>query len=162
MDSHKAELVEQLVEHWQRMRSATRAQGEPREWSDLELTMTQARTLILLSQGPARMTQIASHFGRSMSSATTMIDRLVAKALVARTEDPADRRVVACRLTAAGDDAVEIFTRIGRLKIENIASSLTVDELEAVTGAIEILADAAKRPQEAGPSENRQPAQVET
>ena len=161
MDSYRAKLVEQLVEHWQRMGSATRVQA-PREWSNLELTMPQARILILLAQGPVRMTQIASHLGRGLSSATTMIDRLVAKGLVERAEDPADRRVVACGLTPAGEDAVEIFMRIGRLRIETIASSLTVKDLETVTRAIAIMADAASRAEPPGPSECRPPARVGT
>ena len=160
MDSYRANLVERLIEHWERMRSASRPQA-PREWSDLELTMPQARILFLLSRGAARMTEIASHLGRGMSSATTMIDRLVAKGLVERAEDPADRRVVTCRLRPVGEDAVEKLMRIGRLRVESIAEALTVEELETVTRAMEIMADAAGRSQAAGPSENHEPAAMQ-
>ena len=161
MDSHRVNLVDQLAEQWERMRSAVRHQV-PREWTDLELTMPQARTLILLSGGATRMTEIASHLGRGMSSATTMIDRLVAKGLVERAEDAADRRVVTCGLTPVGEDAAEKFMRIGRLRIETIASVLTVEELETVTHAMEIMAGAALRAAEAASPEDRQPAQVGT
>ena len=159
MDSYRANLVERLIEHWDRMRSASRPRA-PREWTDLELTMPQARILVLLSSGAARMTEIASHLERGLSSATTMIDRLVSKGLVERAEDPADRRVVTCALTSVGENAVERFMRIGRHKIESIADALSVEELEIVTHAMEIMADAAGRAPAAVASEDQEPASM--
>ena len=55
--------------------------------------------------GPKRMGDISTYLGRGMPSATSMIDRLVSKGLVERMADASDRRVVACRLTALGEEA---------------------------------------------------------
>jgi DNA-binding MarR family transcriptional regulator len=140
----RSELVERLVESMGLMSVQMRSRP-PAEWSDLELTMPQARTLFLLSQGPKRMTQISEFLGRGMPAATSMIDRLVKKVLVERVEEASDRRVVACRLTAQGQGVVERFWRMGRKRREAIAAALTFEELEVVVPAIEVLSDAIRR-----------------
>ena len=71
--------------------------------------MLQFRTLVLLSQGPQRMGNIAAHLVSSLSSATSMIDRLVDKSLVEREPDPDDRLVEICQLTSQGLGEIERF-----------------------------------------------------
>jgi len=117
----------------------------PEEWSDIELTMTQWRTLAFLYRGPRRMGEIAAYLGSCLSSATSMIDRLVSKQLVARLQDPADRRVVSCRLTPLGQEQMDRFWRMGRKKIEQVSSILSREELEAVVHAMEVLLTAMDR-----------------
>ena len=134
MDNPTTELAEQLVEIMQRMSVQMRSRP-PAEWSDLELTMPQTRALSHLRDGPRRMREIATFLGVGMPSATSMVDRLVKKGLVERQEDSADRRVVACRLTADGVEAVERFWRMSRIKAEAMAGALTLDELRAVVPA---------------------------
>jgi DNA-binding MarR family transcriptional regulator len=126
----------------------------PEEWSDIELTMSQWRTLALLHQGPRRMSEIAAYLRSSLSSATSMIDRLVNKRLVARTQDPADRRVVSCRLTPLGQEQMDRFWRMGRKKIEQVSGMLSHEELETVVHAMEVLLAAMGRHPDA--SEERQ------
>ncbi|MDA1096000.1 MAG: MarR family transcriptional regulator [Chloroflexi bacterium] len=115
------------------------------EWSELELTMPQFRALVLLRQGPRRMSEISSHLGTGLSSATSMVDRLLNKGLVEREHDPDDRRVVTCQLTAVGQAEVERFWRIGRTQVEGLAAELPLDDLTNVVHAMEILASAAAR-----------------
>ena len=134
----KGKLTEQLVEVIEGMSARMRLRA-PEEWSGLELTMPQARTLFLLSGGPKRMSELASHLGCGLSSGTSMIDRLVKKGLVRRVEDDSDRRVVACRLTEEGERVVERVTRVGRLRIESLAEVLSVEELELVVRAMDIM-----------------------
>ena len=120
MDSSHKNLTEQLVENLQRLYSGMRF--EPAEGrSEAELTMHQIRTLMMLSQEPQRMGAIAALLSSSLSSATSMIDRLVDKGLVERVSDSEDRRVVVCRLTDSGREGVERFWRIRRLGIASIA-----------------------------------------
>ena len=127
-------------------RMSARARSRPpKQWTDLELTMPQAKTLFFLGQGPKRMSELADYLGRGMSSATSMIDRLVSKGLVERAGDATDRRAVACKLTPVGVDAVERFWRIGRQRIESIAGVLTVDELRLVVPAMQVLVEAMER-----------------
>ena len=131
------ELMEQVsVEMRSRLPAAS---------SDPELTMSQARTLLLLGHGHTRMTDISTYLGHGMSSASGMIDRLVKKGLVERAEDDTDRRVVVCGLTLLGREAVERFWRVGRMKFEALAEVLSVDELDKVLPAMVILSEATAR-----------------
>lgn len=145
--SHEA-LTEQLVEYLERMYSGMRS--EPAEGrSEAELTMPQFRTLMMLGHGPQRMGAIAALLTSSLSSATSMIDRLVDKGLVERASDPEDRRVVICRLTDSGREEVDRFWRIGRLGIARIAVHLTTEELRTIVDAIHLLYTASQRVGEA-------------
>ena len=137
-------LTELLVEVIESMSARMRLRA-PEEWSGLELTMPQARTLFLLSGGPKRMSELASNLGCGLSAGTSMIDRLVKKALVRRVEDASDRRVVACRLTEEGKRVVERVTRVGRLRIEGLAEVLSIEELESVVKAMDIMSDGMDR-----------------
>ena len=110
------------------------------EWPDLELTIPQIKTLTLLQhQGPQRMGSIATHLGSTLSSSTSIIDRLVDKGLVERVPDPDDRRVVICQLTPQGQEATEQFWRIGRTRVVELAERLDIEELEIVVRAMELL-----------------------
>ena len=91
------------------------------------------------------MTSLSEFLGRGMSSATSMTDRLVKKGLVERLEDVSDRRVVECRLTSQGREAVEVFWRVRRMRREEIAGLLTLSELELVVPALEVLTEAMSR-----------------
>ena len=141
----REELVAKLIEHMDCMQGHMRA-GPSSAWSGLDLTMPQAKTLFYLADGPRRMSGIAGRLGVEMPSATTMIARLVSKGLVERMQDPADRRAVVCSLTPAGRDAVEKFWSLRAARTEALAATLTTGELEVVVPAMEIMADAVRRP----------------
>ena len=156
MNTSKTALIDQFVELTQGMYVHLRPQG-PEEWSDLELTMPQARALMLLNQGPQRMGSIASHLSCSMPSATSMVDRLVGKRLVERTEDAADRRLVLCGLMPLGQEEMDRFWRIGRMHIEAMADALTVDELQTVVQAMELLYTGIRRRAQGNASQETPP-----
>ena len=141
----REELVEKLVEHMERMQSHMRVRLAP-VWSGLDLTMPQAKTLFFLADEPRRMRGIAGRLGVEMPSATSMIDRLVNKGLVERRQDPVDRRAVVCSLTPAGRDAVEKVWSVRVARTEALAAVLTTEELEVVVPAMQIMADAVRRP----------------
>jgi len=152
MEPTRTELIETMASLWARTRKAMRP-PHTQKWTDTELTMRQARALMLLSHAPKRMSDIAARMGKGTSAASTLIDRLVNKGLVQRVEDVSDRRVVTCRLTADGDEAVERFLRLGCMRTERIASVMSEDELKTVVHALEIMADAADRASEEEPEQ---------
>lgn len=131
-------LSDQLVDLMQQTHVLMRT-GAAEEWSDIELTMTQFRSLLLLRSGPQRMGSIASYLETSLSSATSLIDRLVEKGLVGRASDPADRRVVECLLTDEGQQVMEKCWQISRRSITEMADHLKEDELELVVHAMKHL-----------------------
>ena len=143
MEQDREELSERLVELMERMSFQMRPHTLA-GWQGLELTMPQARTMFLLHrQGPTRMGVLSEHLGRGLPSATSMVDRLVKKSLVERVQDPSDRRVVACRLTDEGSRVVERFWRISRERRLALADALSVEQLELVVPALDILTRAA-------------------
>ena len=140
MQSRKT-LVDNLVEHMTRVQRHLRT-GQASAWSGLDLTMPQVKTLFLLAEGSMRMRSIAKRLSVEMPSATTMIDRLAAKGLVERSQDPGDRRAVVCSVTPAGRDAVEKFWALRTARIESLAASLSDEDLEIVAPALKIMAEA--------------------
>jgi len=153
MTEYRDVLVERLIDHMERMQTGMRSRV-PVPWSDVELTMPQVRTMNFLSHGPKRMGDISAYLDRGMPSATSMVDRLVGKGLVERIEDSSDRRVVACRLTPQGKERVERFWRLGRMRIASLADKLSLEELEIVVPAMEILSEAVHRDTLAVPDED--------
>lgn len=129
------------------------------EWSALELTMPQFRTLGLLSTGAYRMSEIAATMGISMQAATSLIDRLVDKQLVERHHDVSDRRVVLCRLTAAGQAEIDQLYAVGRSRLDDLVNILSDDDLSVVVHAFEIMAATIERTAraDAGDSAGRAP-----
>ena len=77
-----------------------------------DLTMSQMRLLWLLeAEGPLALRSIASALGRSPSTASQLVERLVRRGLIERTEDAHDRRRIECQLTAVARE------RLGRTQV---------------------------------------------
>jgi DNA-binding MarR family transcriptional regulator len=138
-ETRKQELTERFIELVEQINQCMHSR--PLEyWPDLELTIPQIKTLTLLRhQGPQRMGSIATYLGSTLSSSTSIIDRLVDKGLVERVPDPDDRRVVICQLTPRGQEATEQFWRIGRTRVVELTERLDIEELEIVVRAMELL-----------------------
>lgn len=148
MDATRRSLIDRLAAAADRMSVKMRRsviQESVQDWSDIDLTMPQLRTLSFLAHMPRRMGEVAAYLGSSVSSATSLVERLEGKALVERVHDPVDRRVVMCYLAPAGQELVERFWRLQRVQIEKVADILDADELPQVVTSMEILAAAFER-----------------
>jgi len=148
MGATKQTLIARLTQATDRLSIKMRRsamQESMQDWSELDLTMPQMRTLGLLAHEPRRMGEVAAYLGSSVSSATSLIERLEGKVLVERVHNPVDRRVVICHLTPSGQELMERFWRLQRLKVEGIADLLDDDELLTVVTAVEIMAAAFER-----------------
>ena len=67
------------------------------------LSVHQFRVLTFLSRNPeSPLTRVTEHLGVSRSTASALVDRLVRRQLVSRTEDPRERRCVMLTLTPTG------------------------------------------------------------
>ncbi|MCY4437721.1 MAG: MarR family transcriptional regulator [Chloroflexi bacterium] len=111
--------------------------------------MPQIKTLVLLERsGPLRMGNIATYLGRALSATTTVVDRLVEKELVDRAWDPSDRRVVICRLTDKGRHALKRFWRIRRERLQLMADTLELEQLEIVVQGLELMRAADRQVQD--------------
>ncbi len=113
------------------------------EWEELDMTIPQLKTLVLLERmGALRMGSISTYLGRALSATTTVVDRLVEKKLVDRSSDPDDRRVVLCHLTDVGRDTINRFWRVGTDRLKTVADIMEPDQLEAVVQGLEFIRSA--------------------
>lgn len=88
--------------------------------------------LDLCAKAPVRVSEIARAVGLTPAGATDALDRLEARGLVRREDDPADRRAVLIRATPAGLR----LHREGKVALQAIVrhlnDSMTLDERRAL------------------------------
>lgn len=109
-----------------------------------DVTLSQYRALVILStEGPQRIIDLATHLGVTASTASRMIDRLVRKRLVRRRQARDDRRSLRIDLTASGRDVVDETSRRRRIEIERIMQEMPAGSRRPLTEAVVAFAVAA-------------------
>jgi DNA-binding MarR family transcriptional regulator len=112
----------------------------PPEWLSSDLTVAQLRVLLILyTEGPSRMSSIASTIGIAVSTATGIVDNLVKKGLVTRSDDPEDRRLVICTLSPPGHETINRMWTMSQFQIENLLQGLSLEQLKNVDEIAELL-----------------------
>jgi len=110
------------------------------KWLSSDLTVAQLRVLLLLhAGGPMRMSAIATHLGIALSTATGILDKLVAKNMVIREADTGDRRLVICRLSPVGQKLMGGLWDVGHAQIARLLHGLTTKQLEQAAQVAELL-----------------------
>ena len=143
MQDERATLTRQVldlqIELYRSLRPA-------REWLEIDLTMPQMKVLFILDwEEAASMSKLAASLGVTLSTMTGIVDRLVEHGLLQRQENPQDRRLVLCRLTAAGAATVERLHQAGRDRLASVLSELSLSDLRTVAVGFDVLAQAARR-----------------
>jgi DNA-binding MarR family transcriptional regulator len=83
--------------------------------------LTQVRALVVIaSRGSVSLSELSEAANIHLTRASRLCDRLVAKGLVDRADDPANRRQLTLTLTAAGDHVVQEVMRRRRQAIQPI------------------------------------------
>lgn len=97
----------------------------------LGITPAQARALRALTRhdGPLRMSDVADRLRIARRSATTVVDDLADRGLLARDRDPTDRRVVAVAVTADGARLARDLDRRRREAAVRLTDRLAPDDL---------------------------------
>ena len=112
-----------------------------------DLSLTQLRVLAILRDHEPRMADLAQHLGLDRSTVSGLIDRAVARGLVARTPSPQDGRSSLVTLTADGRRTAEAIA-------DEVAAAVAVlsDRLDPVEHAtlLHLLSTALGRSAEAG------------
>lgn len=136
-----------------------------RNWVDIFVRRSMRSFVLYSKQKGLSMTQIAAliHIRRKVNSsvseisdelqvsnpaASQLIERLVQQGLIARTEDPNDRRLKQIALTDAGETLLRegLHSRLSWL--EDLAKLMTSEEKETVTNALTILLEKMKQMEE--------------
>ncbi|MFH0769176.1 MAG: MarR family transcriptional regulator [Chloroflexota bacterium] len=102
----KAELIGEIIELQQKVDQGRR-QYEPDVWIGLNVTIAQLRSLFFIThQGSTSLSKLAAALEVTPTNVTGIVDRLVKKGLVTRTESDQDRRVLLLRATKEGEKLV--------------------------------------------------------
>ena len=114
---------------------------------DDELTLVQFRALVLVADGRvASPGDLATALGVHPSNATRVVDRMVAKGLLERAEDPDDRRNVTLSTGPAGRRALRRVMTRRRRDLAEVLGQLPPERVEGVIAALSDLASAAGEP----------------
>ena len=108
------------------------------------VTANQRRILAELDEDdPVMVTELADVLGVTASTMSLNLKRLVDEGLVVRQRDPADRRVMNVRLTAAGSGARGHGDGFDRARAAAVLGRLRSDQRQRVVDAVLLLADSA-------------------
>jgi DNA-binding MarR family transcriptional regulator len=109
-----------------------------------EVTLTQYRALVVLaSRGPQSVAALAEAVAVTPPTASRLCERLVRKGLVRRRADRRDRRQVRIGLTEVGRRLIDTVTARRREEIAALLAALSLEEQQAVAGALHRLAASA-------------------
>ena len=109
------------------------------------LSVPQFRVLTYLNRVPgAPLASVAEHLGVTRSTASAIVDRLVRRKLVNRTEDPQERRCVVLTLTAAGAQHLQQAREAACADIAKVLAGLSAADLLRVTAGLALLGGAFK------------------
>ncbi len=125
-------VMARWTHEWMRLaRARLRAQG---------LSVAQLMVLRQIQYGgPCSVSDVAQALGVSRAAASQMLDRLVEQGLVARQEDPRDRRHKRLTLTAEGRAFLEGMMDAHRAWAEAVLNRLAAEEREALAQALAAL-----------------------
>ncbi|MBN9744359.1 MarR family transcriptional regulator [Amycolatopsis sp. A1MSW2902] len=119
------------------------------------ITMPQFRLLVVLhSRGPLKQAALAEHLGVTPSTASRMIDRLVAVELVARLGNPSSRREVVIELTQEGDRIVRVVTQRRRREIAAVVEKMPESARRGLVDALTAFAEAGGEPPAGNPADS--------
>ena len=111
---------------------------------EVAVTMSQAKVLYLIAASEGmRMSELAVRLGVSISTTSGLVDRLVDHGLLARHDDPADRRQVVVTITPTGSGHLERFRELNAAQMRRLLARLGDAELDVVERATVLLAAAA-------------------
>ena len=131
-DSPHARVVAELIDTFEQMRELS-AQLHVPEFLSLDVTMQQAKALHLIQGAPGiRMSALAARLGVGLSTVSGNVDRLTEMGLVARHDDPADRRQVVVSLTDEGHEVLGRFQDLGAQLMRDLLESIDMTELHGL------------------------------
>jgi len=112
---------------------------------DIGISMAQVKVLhaVAASQG-LHANELATWVGTTPSTISGLVDRLVDHGLLARRDDPTDRRQVLITTTPAGLELLDRFRELNRRMLDSLLLHVRVDDLPHITRAFGILDQAAQ------------------
>ena len=119
-------------------------------WLMLELTFAQARALFMLAaRKELTVSQLAKLLGVGNPTASILVQQLVERDLVTRTEYTADRRHTIIRLSPKGAEIGAGRQEQRKIQLQHLLSQLSDDELNALARGLRAIVEVVKKELEA-------------
>jgi DNA-binding MarR family transcriptional regulator len=140
----KTELITRIIE-LQRKVDQGRRQYEPDVWIGLNVTVPQLKSLFFIShEGTTNLSKLASRLGTTPTNVTGIVDRLLKKGLLTRTESGQDRRILLLKLTEDGEKLVAKLRERRRGYMSEVLDHMSQDELAVLVQGLTFMAKAAE------------------
>lgn len=108
----------------------------------VEYNMLFSVGMILSHDGPVTMGELSRQMDVPLSTATRIVDWLVATHFVSRQHDPDDRRIVHVGLTESGQNMLRVHANYMRNRIEKLLQYFSRDERQNLLALMRKLANA--------------------
>jgi DNA-binding MarR family transcriptional regulator len=116
-----------------------------RRYGPVSVSIPQFRALGFLDRKPgACLSELSEHLGVARPTASLIVDRLVQRRLVLRTDNPRERRRVLLRLTPEGTELLLQARSATRAWIATLLTGLSDEELQQMATGLALLAGAFK------------------
>lgn len=113
------------------------------EFTTLDLTMAQAKLLyVVTAAGELSMSEIAQRLGVTVSTASGAVDHLVDVGMLARSDDPSNRRQVRVSVTPLGSANLDQIRELSARQLRMLFELVSDEDLEVIERATRIMADA--------------------
>lgn len=104
------------------------------------LSVSQFRTLAFLDRNPgSSLSDLAEHLGITSATASATVERLVQQNYVQREHHPHERRKIALKLTATGNQHLQQARSQTRCQIAALLDSLTQEQMLQVEASLLLL-----------------------
>jgi len=125
----RKELIKEVMD-LQHQTDLILRQFEPEPWIELNLTLAQLKSLLFIAaKEKTNFKKLAEALGVTPPNVTGIIDRLVEQALVTRTENPEDRRIMLLQVTEKGQELLNNLRERHTSQMLQVLSYLSTDEL---------------------------------
>jgi len=119
---------------------------------DAGLSLPQYRLLTYLSRGSSAASPAARQLATSRPSVTALVDGVVAKGLVTRVPDTADRRRITLALTPEGYAVVERADAAATARLSAVAANLAPEDAERAVAGLALWLEALRAEASVGAS----------
>ena len=133
------ELIEEMIE-LQRRVDRDRRQYELDAWMHLNLSIGQLKSLFFISnRGATSLSKLAAALRVTPTNTTGIVDRLLKRGLITRTESPDDRRVLLLRTTPLGDELITELRQKRKERMAELFNRLSQEEAKYMAEALKIM-----------------------
>jgi DNA-binding MarR family transcriptional regulator len=116
--------------------------GIRRELGD-KASIPQIRALSFIRRNPtSTLTTVSEYLAVSNATTSSIVDRLVKKGLVSRTEDPKERRCLQLSVTPKGQEEYRIVQEVAIAELTRVLTRLPDDQVRQIQEGLRLLKEA--------------------